>query len=241
MARIPRLLTFAVALGFAVASPYVAGAQATSQSSPASQAGRAAAKPPAPAPKAPAPKPAAPVPPAPAAKPPSPAATGGKGAAPAPPASPKPAPPAPAVPAVVPAPAAAAPKPAPALPAGPQLEPQGYTYDPAGRRDPFISLLQRGSDTQRPTLGARGAGLAGLDSSEVTLKGTIASQGGFVGILQGADNKTYIVRAGDKLADGTIRAITQDSMVITQQVTDPLSLEKTREVRKVLRQTEEAK
>ena len=59
--------------------------------------------------------------------------------------------------------------------------------------------------------------------------------------MQGSDNKTYIVRAGDKLLDGTIRAITQDSMVITQQVTDPLSLEKQREVRKMLRQTEEAK
>jgi Tfp pilus assembly protein PilP len=75
----------------------------------------------------------------------------------------------------------------------------------------------------------------------VTLKGTVATQAGFVGIVQGSDNKTYIVRAGDKLLDGTIRTITPDSMVITQQVTDPLSLEKQREVRKVLRQTEEAK
>ena len=127
-------------------------------------------------------------------------------------------------------------------PAGPELEPQGYTYNPAGRRDPFVSLLRRGGGNPlNPTLGPRPAGLAGLETSEVTLKGTIASQGGFVGIVQGADNKTYIVRAGDKLLDGTIRTITPDSMVITQQVTDPLSLEKQREVRKVLRQTEEAK
>jgi Tfp pilus assembly protein PilP len=75
----------------------------------------------------------------------------------------------------------------------------------------------------------------------VTLKGTLASQGSYVAIVQGSDNKTYIVKAGDKLLDGTIRAITPDGMVITQQVTDPLSLEKTREVRKVLRQTDEGK
>ena len=68
-----------------------------------------------------------------------------------------------------------------------------------------------------------------------------AASGGFVGILQGADRKTYIVRAGDRLFDGTIRSITADAMVILQQVNDPLSLEKQREVRKVLRQTEEAK
>ena len=144
-----------------------------------------------------------------------------------------------------PAPAPAAPVAASASPAptvtGPELEPQGYTYDPQGRRDPFVSLLRRGSDVQRPTLGIRPAGLGGLETGEVTLKGTIASQGTYVGILQGSDNKTYIVKAGDKLLDGTIRTINADSMVITQQVTDPLSLEKQREVRKGLRQTEEGK
>jgi type IV pilus assembly protein PilP len=152
-------------------------------------------------------------------------------------------------PASVPAPAANAPAaaapattaPATAPGASP-VEPQGYTYDPQGRRDPFVSMLRRGSEvphTGGP--GDRPSGLAGLETSEVTLKGTIASQGSYVGILQGVDQKTYIVKAGDRLRDGTIRAITPDSMVITQQVTDPLALEKQREVRKLLRQTEEAK
>jgi len=136
------------------------------------------------------------------------------------------------------------PAPAPATapaPAATPLEPQGYTYDPQGRRDPFVSLLRRGSDVPRAAGGNRPNGLAGLETSEVTLKGTIATQGTYVGILQGSDNKTYIVRAGDKLLDGTIRVINPESMVIAQQVTDPLSLEKQREVRKVLRQTEEGK
>jgi type IV pilus assembly protein PilP len=146
-------------------------------------------------------------------------------------------------PASTPAPAAPAPvtTPAPPAPVGPELEPQGYTYDPHGRRDPFVSLLRRGSDVQRSTLGVRPAGLAGLETSEVTLKGTVATQGTYVGIVQGSDGKTYIVKAGDKLLDGTIRTINPDSMVISQQVNDPLSLDKQREVRKVLRQTEEGK
>ena len=159
----------------------------------------------------------------------------------APASAPKATPSTPAAPAPPAAPATAPPPPAAPAAAGPELEPQGYTYRPAGRRDPFTSLLSRGSQSQKPSIGARAAGLSGLETSEVTLKGTIASQGGFVGILQGADNKTYIVRSGDRLLDGTIRTITQDGMVVTQQVTDPLSLEKQREVRKVLRQTEEAK
>ena len=149
-----------------------------------------------------------------------------------------------ASPAVAAAPATpATPPSAPAAEAAPPaVEPQGYTYDPQGRRVPFVSLLRRGSDVPRKTgPGARPNGLPGLETSEVTLKGTVATQGAYVGILQGSDQKTYIVKAGDKLLDGTIKAITPDSMVITQQVTDPLSLEKQREVRKVLRQTEEAK
>jgi Tfp pilus assembly protein PilP len=138
------------------------------------------------------------------------------------------------------APAAGAPAAANASPAASPLEPQGYTYDPQRRRDPFVSLLRRGSDVPHAG-GTRSNGLAGLETSEVTLKGTLASQGTYVGILQGSDNKTYIVRAGDKLLDGTIRVINPESMVIAQYVTDPLSLEKQREVRKVLRQSEEGR
>jgi Tfp pilus assembly protein PilP len=122
----------------------------------------------------------------------------------------------------------------------PVIEPQGYTYNPDGRRDPFISLLRRGAD-ERSHSGPRPSGLAGIGTSEVSLRGTMISRGGYVGILQGVDNKSYIVRAGDKLLDGSIRSITADAMVILQQVNDPLSLEKEREVRKLLRQTEEAK
>jgi type IV pilus assembly protein PilP len=115
---------------------------------------------------------------------------------------------------------------------------QGFTYNPEGRRDPFVSLLRRGVDSAQTT---RVAGLSGLGTAEVSLRGVVKSQGDFVGIVQGVDSKTYIVRTGDKLSDGAVRAITADSMVILQQVNDPLSLEKVHEVRKVLRHTEEGK
>ena len=121
-------------------------------------------------------------------------------------------------------------------------EPQGFTYNPDGRRDPFVSLLRRGADSAPVVAPARRApGLAGLEAAEISLRGTLRSAGTFVGIVQGADSKTYIVRAGDKLADGSIRAITADSMVILQQVSDPLAPGKVQEVRKGLRQKEEGK
>jgi hypothetical protein len=49
------------------------------------------------------------------------------------------------------------------------------------------------------------------------------------------------VKSGDRLRDGLVRSISADMMVILQHVTDPLSLEKQREVRKTLRQTDEVK
>jgi hypothetical protein len=40
------------------------------------------------------------------------------------------------------------------------------------------------------------------------------------------------------LFDGTVKAVTADAIVILQNVSDPLSLAKTREVRKLLRPQE---
>lgn len=46
---------------------------------------------------------------------------------------------------------------------------------------------------------------------------------------------------GDKLLDGTIKAITPQGLVVVQEVNDPLSLVKQREIRKLLRSLEDAK
>ena len=116
----------------------------------------------------------------------------------------------------------------------------GYTYRPEGRRDPFVSLVNRGAESRQ---GARKVeGLAGLAASEVTLKGILQSKGTYVAIVQGPDNRRpFIVHANDRLADGIIKAITADSLLILQEVTDPLSLTKQREIRKSLRVVEEVK
>ena len=118
------------------------------------------------------------------------------------------------------------------------IEAKGFTYDPEGRRDPFVSLLRRGNDESAQSAGPRKPGLPGLGVGEVTLKGTMASRGGYLALLKGADNKTYIVHPGDRLLDGAVQAVTADAVVILQQVNDPLSPQREREVRKTLRQTE---
>ena len=126
----------------------------------------------------------------------------------------------------------------PAVEAAP-IASTGFTYNPEGRRDPFISLLRRGNDESAPAVGPRKPGLLGLGVSEVTLKGTMASRGGYIALLKGADAKTYIVRPGDRLLDGAVQAVTAGAVVILQRVDDPRSPQREREVRKMLRQTEE--
>ncbi len=125
----------------------------------------------------------------------------------------------------------AAPAPAPD-PTKPTIQP-GYTYNPEGRRDPFVSLLGRGDET-KPT-GVRPAGLAGLLIGEVTVKGTLRDRTGFLAIIQAPDNKSYIVRVGDRLLDGSVKSIELDKVVFSQDVNDPLSLVKQREVPKAVR------
>jgi type IV pilus assembly protein PilP len=135
--------------------------------------------------------------------------------------------PAPAQPA---APATATPAPAPAA--------EAYTYDPAGRRDPFVSLLSRGIE---PTTGKKLTGLSGLTTGEVMLRGVMQSRNSYVALLSGPDGKTYSAHVNDRLLDGVIRSVTPQGIVIMQEVNDPLSLVKQREVRKGLRTAEDGK
>jgi hypothetical protein len=113
-----------------------------------------------------------------------------------------------------------------------------YTYNPEGRRDPFVSLLFRGADQKAD---ARPAGPAGLVINEISIRGIIRDRTSFVAMVAGPDNKTHIVHQNDKLFDGSVKAITADSVIFSQNVTDPLSLVKQREVRKYLRTTQEEK
>jgi hypothetical protein len=111
----------------------------------------------------------------------------------------------------------------------------GYSYDPAGRRDPFVSLSARGADLPMAA-GVRPPGAAGLLVAEVTVKGIFKSpKGGFLALLQAADGRTYTVKQSDKVFDGSVKAITADGVVFSQDVNDPLSLVKQREVRKSIR------
>jgi type IV pilus assembly protein PilP len=133
--------------------------------------------------------------------------------------------------------APAAPQPAAPGAASPAAA-EPYTYDPAGRRDPFVSLLSRGME---PIAGKKSGGLAGLATGELMLRGVLHSRGSYIAMVSGPDGKTYNARVNDRLLDGVIRSVTPQGIVIMQEVNDPLSLVKQREVRKGLRTAEDAK
>ncbi len=129
-----------------------------------------------------------------------------------------------------------------------ELETGGYAYNPQNRRDPFVSLLRpvgpdRGPKTRKP-------GMEGFLIQETALKGIVRTKGGglgtasrpgFIAILLGADGKSYFVTTGQRLYDGMITAVDATSVTFRQEVTDPLSPVKTREVRKSLYASEEAR
>jgi Tfp pilus assembly protein PilP len=108
---------------------------------------------------------------------------------------------------------------------------QGFTYDPAGRRDPFRSLLTRQAkeeSSQRPP------GLRGMGIEEIKLQGILRLPEGFVAMVQGTDNASYLIRPGTVLYDGNVEHIEQGKVFFRMQVADPKSLKPYREVVRAL-------
>jgi len=145
--------------------------------------------------------------------------------------------PAQGAPAVQPA-TPASPQPAAPAAAAPAPTAEPFTYDPGGRRDPFVSLLSRGIE---PATGKRVTGLSSLSTGEMMLRGVMQSRNAYVALVSGPDGKTYPAHVNDRLLDGVIRSVTPQGIVIMQEVNDPLSLVKQREVRKGLRTSEDGK
>jgi Tfp pilus assembly protein PilP len=115
-----------------------------------------------------------------------------------------------------------------------------YIYESGGRRDPFVNLIGTGTELKGPAPKAA-EGAAGLTVSEISVRGVMQGRSGLVVMVQGADKKTYLVHQGDKFADGTVKSVSTQGLVIVQEVNDPLSLIKQREIRKQLRSAEVAK
>jgi Tfp pilus assembly protein PilP len=104
------------------------------------------------------------------------------------------------------------------------LQGETFSYDPAGRRDPFRSLRE---GFERPTeegMEPRPPGLPGMAVDEIRLEGIIETPNGTIAFIQGADSISYIIRPGTKLYDGEVKEIEFDRVVFRKQSNDPKQL-----------------
>jgi type IV pilus assembly protein PilP len=114
------------------------------------------------------------------------------------------------------------------------LSGRAYSYDPAGRRDPFRSLLVRPEDRAR---GERPPGIAGMSIDDIVVHGIWRTRSGFIAQVRAVDNKSYLVRAGDLLYDGEVTRVGPNEVVFRQNISDPQSVKPFREVTKQLNVT----
>jgi Tfp pilus assembly protein PilP len=116
---------------------------------------------------------------------------------------------------------------------------RGFTYDPAGRRDPFRSLVEQ----TRAEKGPRPKGIAGMLISEVDLVGIVQKGRDYLAFFNGSDNKGYFLRVGDVLYDGRIISINRATgqVVFRQEINDPRSIKPYRDITKRLYSAEEEK
>ena len=110
---------------------------------------------------------------------------------------------------------------------------EGYSYDPAGRRDPFVSLLQRTQLKEAPQ--QRPEGIPGLLIDEIEVKGIFQLQGRTFAQVQASDkDKSYLIQEGDQLYDGEVVSIARGEITFKQVVNDPSVIKPFREVVKKL-------
>ena len=115
-------------------------------------------------------------------------------------------------------------------------EGSGFQYESRGRRDPFVSLAL---GFNMSGLAPRPPGLNGMLIQEISLRGIVKTQDGYIAMIQGTDNKSYFARVGERLYDGHIQRIEDQKVVFRQEINDPLRIENLQEVEKTLHPVEE--
>lgn len=111
-----------------------------------------------------------------------------------------------------------------------------FSYDPAGRRDPFEPLVKTNSKPD----GKRPRGVAGMTVGEIDLKGIATDvRGNPIAMFRGTDNRAYILHVGDVVYDGNVLAIDRlrGIVVFRQRIDDPRHIKPYRDVIKRLQVT----
>jgi type IV pilus assembly protein PilP len=101
-------------------------------------------------------------------------------------------------------------------PSPPEKKQKLYIYDPKGRRDPFIPLIER-LETRKKKKGVPGT-LESYDVSEFKLVAVASKDGERYALILSPDNKAFTVRKGTVLGlyEGKVKDISDNSITIVE-------------------------
>ena len=99
----------------------------------------------------------------------------------------------------------------------------------AARRDPFESLVSHGTGKAAPNLPP---GKAGLQVSTLRLDGIVRSPNGMIAVVSNPQSRTYFLREGDHLYDGSVEKITMDGVSFHEEGKDAFGKPVERQVNK---------
>jgi type IV pilus assembly protein PilP len=124
---------------------------------------------------------------------------------------------------------------APARPAAKKVEKAAAPRVPAesevrmARRDPFESLVGRQQGKGAPNLPP---GKAGLQVSTLRLDGIVKAPNGMIAVVSNPQARTYFLREGDHLYDGTVEKISMDGVSFHEEGKDAFGKPMERQVNK---------
>jgi hypothetical protein len=95
-------------------------------------------------------------------------------------------------------------------------------------------LLGKKSDEQE-SRGEPPPGIAGTYVEQAELLGTSGREGAWTAVFQGADRRTYFLREGDRMFDGYVKAIHNESVLLMRETRLKSGKVLTQEVTKTLR------
>ena len=109
----------------------------------------------------------------------------------------------------------------------------GTSYDPSGRRDPFLPMIQLGQQTEQDvTLPP----LQRVGLTELSLIGVLWGNYGYMAMVQTPDGKGYSIRRGTRIGpnNGVVSSITERGIIVQERFTDVYGNKQEREYVKLL-------
>ena len=122
------------------------------------------------------------------------------------------------------------------------LKPAVVRYEPSNRRDPFFHITPSKTVAEPEDMeierGERPSGIGGTFIDEADVKGiVIRSDNLRMAVVLGDDKRAYFLREGDRLFDGYIQSIENDSVVFVRETFMRSGKTVTEEITKRLRKS----